>query len=202
MSNNVNDPEIGHILFKHSDGFISESSIISSLRKIGLSKGDTVFVHSDLGSIGKLGDIKNSDDLCNIIINAFLKVIYSGTVIVPTFSYDFCKNKEYNPKLSKSDVGILTNVFMKRKDCIRSNHPIFSVAAIGDEAEYYTNVETNNSFGEKSFFDKLVINDVKIVGLGIGVIEPLTLIHHIEKMNNIPYRYIKKFKGNIKLNDK
>ena len=133
------------VLFRCGDELISKRTIITSLSELGLNRGDTIFVHSGVGTFGKLGDIKNGEDLCNIIIDAFLEIIFPGTMIVPTFSYDFCKNQEYDPKVSKSDVGPLTNVFLKREDSFRSNHPIFSIAAIGDGTEDYTKIEKNVS---------------------------------------------------------
>ena len=185
------------VLFKHKGKTITKKTLISALRNIGLKKGDDIFVHSDIGKIGKIGDIHNSEKLANIIIDCFLEVIYPGTMIVPTFSYDFPKKKDYNPKTSKSDVGALTNVFFERPDSIRSNHPIFSVSAIGDNAEYYIKINKNVCFGKDSFFDKIVKKNVKNIGFGVKLIHALTLLHHVEEMSQVPYRYYKKFEGNI-----
>ena len=90
------------------------------------------------------------------------------------------------------------NIFWKRKDSIRSLHPIFSVAAIGNKAEYYTKIENNACFGEGTFFDRLVKSHVKVLGFGTRLAAALTLLHHTEQMNNVPYRYIKSFEGSIR----
>lgn len=46
----------------------------------------------------------------SVYMEAMLDVIgKNGTLIMPVFSYSFCKNEVYNKLYSKSKVGILMN---------------------------------------------------------------------------------------------
>ena len=186
------------VLFKYKNQKITKDCIISALNELGLKQGEDLMVHSGLGEIGKLADIKDGNKLGNIIIDLMIEFISPGTLIFPVYSYSFCKKEEFNPKESLSTVGALTNIFWKRKDSIRSLHPIFSVAAIGNKAEYYTEINDNVCFGKGTFFDRLVKSHVKVLGFGTRLVAALTLLHHTEQMNNVPYRYIKSFEGSIR----
>ncbi|MBO05632.1 MAG: hypothetical protein CMI58_01075 [Parcubacteria group bacterium] len=186
------------VLFKYKDQNITKDYIISALKELGLKQGEDLMVHSGLGEIGKLADIKDGNKLGNIIIDLMIDLIKPGTLIFPVYSYSFCNKEEFNPKESLSTVGALTNIFWKRKDSIRSLHPIFSIAAIGKDAEHYTEIKNNVCFGKETFFDRLVESHVKVLGFGTRLVAALTLLHHTEQMNNVPYRYIKSFEGSIR----
>ena len=158
-------------------------------------------VHSGLINIGKLQKESKSEVLGNEIINTLVTLIYPGTLIFPTYTYSFCKNEDYNPDKTLSTIGSLTNIFWQRKDSRRSSHPIFSIAAIGKSAKYFTSIGKKVCLGNSSFFDKLVKKNVKILGFGIKLIPALTLLHHIEEIAAVPYRFYKLFPGHIVEND-
>ncbi len=171
--------------------------IIDVLKQTGIKKGDSVFVHSDLKSFGKLSDKIIRNDFLESFIEALKKTVgEDGNIIMPTFSYSFCKKEIFDPEITPSTVGILSEYFRKLKGVSRSIDPIFSVAALGPNKEYFTDVGTN-CFGEKSIFEKLYDKNVKIVFLGETF--DITYIHFVEQKCGVPYRFIKKFKGKIKL---
>ncbi len=131
-----------------------------------------------------------------------MEAVSPGTLIFPTFSYSFCNHEDYNPKTSLSLVGALSNAFLKRKESIRSLDPIFSIAAIGPRAEYFTRIEKNVCFGKGSFFGKAVKENIKIMGFGIELVPVLTWLHQVEEVNKSTYRFDKIFDGNIIVGDK
>ena len=58
-----------------------------ALVNIGLSSGDTVYVHSQLFSLGPICNAQNADELCRIVLDTFTSVIgRDGTLVVPTFT--------------------------------------------------------------------------------------------------------------------
>lgn len=187
------------VLFTYRNKNIGKQEILSSLKIIGIKPGDDLFVHSDIRTIGKVIKGLSLEKLANIIIDILQEAIFPGTLIFPTFTYSFCKKEYYNPQKTLSTVGSLTNLFWQRKNCSRSLHPIFSVAAIGKSADYFTQIEKKVCFDKGSFFGKLVARNVKIIGFGVKLIPTLTFLHHIEESNSVPYRYNKKFSGNIVL---
>ena len=133
----------------------------------------------------------------NLIIDCFLEVIgEEGTIAVPTFTYSFTKGEIFDVENTPSTVGILTEVLCKRKNAKRSVHPIFSVAAIGPKAEFLTSNLDKTSFGKNSVFQRLLDIDAKYMFYGADM-GSCTFIHLIEKEFNVPYRYVKKFSGEI-----
>lgn len=191
------------IIFKcEGKGFVFQD-VANALKKIGIKKGDVLMVHADLARFGKLGEITDKKEFANVFINAFLKVIgENGTLIVPTFTYSFCNSEVYDKENTPSKVGLFTEELRKRKDAFRSLHPIFSVAAIGKRAKELTSNLSKNSFGKGSIYDKFSkIKNSKYVIFGVDYFS-CTQVHYIEEKFKVPYRYVKKFKGKIKDNNK
>lgn len=181
-------------LFQHESNIYS-ADITDALIKTGINEGDTLFIHSDISVFGSL-KCKNRGLLLNGILSGIRKAVGNeGTIAMPTFSYSFCKNEDFDIEKTPSTVGILTEQFRKQPGSIRSDHPIFSIAAEGPKALEITTTDMD-SFGAGSSFANLIKLDAKLVFFGASV-HSITFIHHIEQMHGIPYRYIKTFNGNI-----
>lgn len=184
------------ILYYYDSQAITQNDVESTLKKVGLKKGDIVLVHSDISTFGKLGDVKNKDEFLQGLLNAFLNVIGSnGILIVPTYTYSFCKNKIFDIKNSKSTVGIFTEFVRKHEDAIRSEDPIFSHAGIGKNAKKLLKNLSNECFGRDSFFDRLYKFDGKIINF--GKFFDITFLHYIENAFGVGHRFNKKFSGTI-----
>ena len=172
-----------------------------SLKKIGLRKGMDVFIHSNLAFFGKPNFRIKNNSLEKTFLEQILAIIgKKGNLIVPTFTYSFCKNKIYDPNKFKTDMGIFPEYILTRKNSLRSLDPIFSVCVIGDKKNYYTDVDHNNCFGPNSFWAKFLKNSGNILGLNFG--SACTIFHYFEKKIGVPYRFDKKFSGKIKVKNK
>lgn len=172
---------------------IGSTDIAQKVRETGAQDGDTLFVHSDLTAFGKLAPGVNRDTLCRAIIDALEMAVPQGTIVMPTFTYAFCKSGLYDIDMSKSEVGLLTEYFRKLPKTLRSPHPIFSVAASGTYAKTLTDVDMD-SFGKNSIFGKIHERNALILFLGASF-ERATYAHYIEQMHGIPYRFVKTFNG-------
>jgi aminoglycoside 3-N-acetyltransferase len=145
--------------------------------------------HSSLFSFGK---IEGGPEL--LISNLLSYIGSDGTLILPSFTYSYCKNQVYDLVYSKSRVGVLADIALSRGDSIRSLDPIFSMVAIGSQAEDLMKLESPNCFGPKSIYQK--INDIGCTFLLLGVdFSSLSFFMHLEKKLNVPYRYDKAFYG-------
>jgi len=170
--------------------------VVDVMRKAGIKKGDSVFVHSDLKLFGKINNKVTRNEFLEAFVESLKKVLgANGNIIMPTFSYSFCRKEIFNPETTSSTVGILTEYFRKLKEAKRSIDPIFSVVAVGYDKDYFADVG-NDCFGKKSIFEKLYDKNVKIVFLGETF--DMTYVHFIEQRCGVYYRFIKKFKGEIK----
>lgn len=180
-------------LFETEQGYLYFSDFVNKLNTLGVMEGDTIFVHSDITVFGKLA-VKNKDFLLKTLVDALKKCVgESGTIIMPTFTYSFCRGEVFDLDNSKSTVGILTEYFRKLPEVKRTVQPIFSCAVYGKKQNNYMDI-SSDSFGKASIFEKLHKADGKILFLGADF-HACTYIHYIEQSYKVPYRYNKVFKG-------
>lgn len=177
------------------------SDIVESLHKCDILYGDVVFVHSDLSKFGKLADIKNRKEWNLAFLNACLMAIGNeGTLVVPTFTYSFCRGKMFDVENSQSELNYFTEVARTSKGFIRSDNPIFSVTSKGPHTQKLFNNLSTECLGKDSIFERLHQLNAKILLLGFT--EGSTFIHYVESCLNVPYRYNKIFNGKIKKENK
>lgn len=181
-------------LYTFRDTKIYSEDFLKALEHVGVVKGDTIFVHSDVTVFGK-PVLEGSVLLPGLVSVLQTSVGESGTVILPTFTYSFTKNEEYNPRTTPSTVGSLTEFFRKQPRVKRTQHPLFSVAIWGAHAEECMHIG-KDSFGPQTIFEFLRTFDAKIIFMG-APFASLTFVHHIEQMHMVPYRYLKEFSGTL-----
>jgi len=188
------------VLYTYESLNITKREIINALREVGLKKGDTVLIHSDVSTFGKIGLINDRDAFLGELFDAFMDVIgKEGTVVVPTFTYSFCKNESFDVRKTKSTVGAFTEFVRKQKDAVRSEDPIFSHAGVGKKAEELLKKTGGVCFGANSFFDRFYKNGGKIINF--GKFFDITFIHYIERKFGVDYRFDKFFPGKIILEE-
>ncbi len=182
-------------LYEVSGKKIYYADFVNALGEAGINNGDAVFVHSDISVFGKLAATDSMflfEALCDAIKDSAGE---DGTVIMPAFSYSFCKNEIYDLKSTRSTVGTLTEHFRKQPDVDRTLHPIFSVAVRGKCRDDVLDI-SKDSFDSESVFGKLHRMKGKLLFLG-APFQSCTYLHYIEQKFGVPYRFIKTFKGEI-----
>lgn len=161
-------------------------------------------IHGDISVISqfnfnKIQDIKKK-------LNYFYKslkkeVSINGNILIPTFTYNFCKKKFVNLDSDKSEVGMFSELTRKLKNGHQTSHPIFSFKIFGNEYKYFENSDNNTCFGPNSLFDRFKKVNGKIVFLGCDF-DRMTFIHFVEEAYKVNYRFIKRFKGKIQFDKK
>ena len=183
-------------LFEADDGAVfGKEEFVAALRGVGVHSGDTCFVHTDIRVFGRPKTTDWPLLLGNLEEALIESVGAEGTLIVPTFSYSFCKNETFDVEVTPGTVGVLNEHFRKRQDVRRSNHPIFSVAVWGNKRDKLRQVG-DDSFGEDSIFGSLRQDRGKIVFLGASF-QACTFVHYVEQAHGVPYRYMKSFFGTV-----
>ncbi|EAI9065362.1 aminoglycoside N(3)-acetyltransferase [Campylobacter lari] len=182
-------------LLQSKNIIIKKKDLIDTLQnKVGIQNGDIICIHSSLLHLGK--PLIPKDLFLKTIIESFYNVIgKEGTIIMPTFTYSFCKNQIYNKLHSKSTMGALSEFFRKQKNVTRTNDPIFSFAIKGKKKQYFLQ-NTTSCFGSNSVYDVLAKNNGKIILFGTEE-NGYTFSHFIEEKLQVPYRYYKTFSGKI-----
>lgn len=163
---------------------------------IGIKKGDILDVASDMMSVMMYCRRKKLHFNPNLLIDALQeKVGEEGTVMIRTFTWDFCHETPFDMKKSPSRSGSLGDVAMKREDFKRTKHPIYSWMVWGKYQEELCAMENTSAFGVDTPFDLLDKKHGKQMVIGNLATTACTQIHHCEAMAEVPYRLDKMFKG-------
>lgn len=176
---------------------IDGNNILESLKQIGATECKTLFIHSDIVFGAMNPDVKRRD-----FMQYLLGIIYNlnvENIIMPTFTYSFCNNKDFDVTKSKSLMGALSEFFRKSEGVYRTVDPLLSFAIKGNLADKIKKYEpTQNSLGKGSYFDFLTEQeDVKYLFFGADMADCFTYVHHVERLLNVPYRFDMEFNGNI-----
>lgn len=160
--------------------------LVTYFKAAGFNKGDILFIHSSLRSLGYIeGGAKS-------VIEALKQVVGAeGTLVFPTFTMKLSmadtlsdSTLVFDPKTTLSTVGSITNAFLKMDGVYRSIHPTHSVAAWGKYAQFLTesHYQQETNFGPSTPFGKFLDLNGSIVGLGVNY-APITYYHVYEDYN-------------------
>jgi aminoglycoside 3-N-acetyltransferase len=163
--------------------------------KLGLNKGDTLLVSSDLK--GLLFQCLEHGDAAdpNVFLESLMDAVGSeGTLLLPTFNWDFCKGITFDYRRTPCRTGSLGKAALKRKDFVRTKHPIYSFAVWGKNAGRLYEMENKDSFGKDSPFAYLKEAGAKNLFIDVSYQDSFTFAHYAEEWEgNVPYRYVKDF---------
>jgi aminoglycoside 3-N-acetyltransferase len=162
------------------------NSLTEDFRKLGIKEYDNVLVHSSMKSIG---EVEGGADTVLDVFCAYLAE--NGNIALPSHSWDAIGDEKdtFDPVSEPSCVGILTEMFRKRKNVLRSLHPTHSVAVMGKDAECFVKDEhlIDTPCGRKGCWGKLLDMDFKIIFIGCGNTSN-TFIHGVEEWCGVPGR--------------
>lgn len=184
---------------------VLKQDILDALERVGITKGQTIMVHTSLSSLGFV---------CGgpqIVIEALLEAVgEEGTIMMPTQSW---KNLDptdgvhweepeawwqairdnwpaYDKRITPTNtMGAVAEMFRKWPGAVRSDHPARSVAAWGKHAAYLTeNHDLSNIFGEGSPIGKLYELDGYVLLIGVGY-DKNTSIHLADVRADYPGKH-------------
>lgn len=159
-----------------------------------IGKGDFLYVVSDMLELAKVTREQGAHFKADDLIDALQELVgEEGTIVFPTFNWDFCKGVAFDYYKTPSRTGALTKAALKRKDFRRTAHPIYSFAVWGKESDRLMENASVDCFGPGTIFEYMYEVDAKGISIGIPILEGLTYVHHVEQMVGVPYRYHKEF---------
>ena len=162
----------------------------------GISRGDTVLIHSSMKrtflNISRKGYKPSSE----IIIDSLLEEVGSkGTVLFPLFNFDFPDTKKFSLISTPSQMGKITEDARRNYLAARTGHPIYSFLAIGELASLFSSINNISGYGDDSPFAKLREIGGKIAVVDLDDQNSMTFYHHVEEVYGVDYRYHKEFYG-------
>jgi len=170
---------------------LTKSEIVKTLRSV-ISEDDRIIViHSNVFSFGQM------DNITEEIMAAVEEVLKPHqTLLMPTFTFSFCKSGWYHHRETPSETGVLTEYFRQLPSVQRTSCPINSFAIKGPEAEYFLSFgKSKTCWGKDSIYQALYNQNALIVGLGERLALKSSIFHYAEEDKGVPYRYFKTFSG-------
>lgn len=175
------------------DTKLSVGDLRNALDILKIKTGDVVCVHSQLFSLGK--PLVGKEEFVETIVKVLQEIVgREGMLIMPTFSYSFCKNEVYDMNKSPSTVGLMTEFFRNMSEVCRTAHPIFSFALWGERKEEYLDIGPD-AFGLDSVYGRMIQDGGKILMFGAN--KGYTFYYLAEEHVNVSHRYFKNFSGKI-----
>jgi aminoglycoside N3'-acetyltransferase len=170
---------------RQSGTHVTRAGLAQDLAYLGIQRGDTVFLHSSLKSLGYVEGGASS------VVKALQDAVGpEGTLLVPTYYLPAgtvkatCELEGYvfDPRSHGTNMGRLPEAFLAEAATHRSVHPTHSVSAWGKHAQYLTEAHhlAPSIFGEGSPWQRFVgLEGAKVLGLGISM-GPVTFYHVLE----------------------
>lgn len=191
---------------------VTKRQLVTEIRKLGLSEGQTVMLHASVKSIGHIVGGPQT------VLEAILEILTSsGTLMMlvawedspynifsASFQDDIDKWPEekrqkcptFDPECSRADtkkMGILTEYLRTYPGSIRSRHPL-GYAAVGKLAQHVLkDQQWQYREGSGSPLEKLCDAGGKVLLLGAPT-ETVTLLHFAENIANIPNKKTVRYK--------
>ena len=163
---------------------------------VGVSADDVIIIHADAGVAAQLAHIDVKNRLNTLITQLVSFIGVHGTLVIPTFSYTFTKNQDFDVKNTPSDIGAFSEACRVRSDFVRSENPNFSFSSVGKYAKKFADSRIDDCFGNDTAFDLLYKHNAKIICLGCDF-SRITFAHYVEQSIGVSYRYMKSFPGNV-----
>ena len=167
---------------------------LSVIQRLDIKKGDILLVSSDI--VNLMINLKKQENIIdpNYIINGLQEIVGAeGTLLFPTYNWNFCKGLAFDYNKTPSMTGSLSSVALKRKDFKRTKHPIYSFAVWGKYQDFLYSLNNTDSFGADSPFDFLYKQRGKNLIIDVDYQNSFTFLHYVEEAVGVVYRYIKHF---------
>ena len=174
----------------------NKETYLLAFEKMGIQARGILFVSSDVRRLvfnymRLYHEMLSLDD----IIDTLKRIVGEyGTLIFPTYNWDFCKGITFDYHNTPCRTGSLGSAALKRADFRRTQHPIYSYAVWGKYADELCAMNNISSFGEDSIFAWLDNHHAQNLIVDVGLTECFTFVHYVEQISGkVNYRFDKQF---------
>ena len=164
-------------------------------KHLDIEKGDIILVSSDAKKLMWDAVMHKADTDLNQLIDSFIEAVGpEGTVIFPTYNWDFCKGVTFDYYKTPCTTGSLGTVALKRDDFKRTKHALYSLAVWGKYQDELVAMDNTDSFSHNSPFEFFYQHNVKNYQIDVTLFQSLTFTHYVEESSGVVnYRFIKHF---------
>lgn len=122
--------ELGYAELIDPANMIGRRELVRDLRRLGVTPGMDLMVHSSLAAIGFV------EGGAETVVDALLQAVGKrGTLLAPSFNHRAAT--VFNPLTTPTTNGAIPDALWRRPEAVRSMHPTHAVAAIGPRASDY-----------------------------------------------------------------
>ena len=165
----------------------------------GVEKNDKILLHSNLSELFKIskkeGFTFDAENLLDFITEY---IGPNGTLILPSFNFDFCSKGYYSFKETVSKMGVLTEIARVKAGKNKTWHPVYPFTIFGKIPEKELSKKDYSALGKDSIFNWLVENEGKIAIMNLDDQNSMTFYHHVEEIYEANWRIKKIFPGKYK----
>jgi aminoglycoside N3'-acetyltransferase len=164
-----------------------------------IKEGDNIYLSIDLMRLALTVNFhyKDLDKFSNLILNLFInKIGKSGNIIIPVFNQKSISSKFFNRKKSPGESGAFGNFLLKKNYRNRSRHPYVSFLCFGNDLINFTKIKNQNSEGLNSPWSYMIKKKFDLITIGHHFQKAFSIIHYLERMAKVNYRYDKFFTVN------
>ena len=177
---------------------IDHDDIRAALHDLGVG-ARPLLVHSDLSRCLTLSG-RTRDNKLATMLAGLEGTIGDGPLLVPAFTYSYCRGEDFDPARAKSTVGVFGDWVREQPGSRRTPDPIYSTVVRGelpaDWERRLFSVADSDCFGPDSVFAYLRDVDAQILFFGVAATAN-TYVHHLEQVLGVGYRYFKDFSGSV-----
>lgn len=169
--------------------------LCEAYRQVGVAEQRVVMLRSDLRLLG-LYDRSDGRDLLAAHYDALCEVmdLSRSTLVVCTSTHSLCNTDiPFDIDNTPSEMGVLSEYIRTRPGAIRSRHPFLSWTAIGREAPDICTDVARHGFGLETPKARMIERNAMYLSVGLPPNETASIIHHVEFLMGVPYRYVKEF---------
>ena len=183
------------IFYDEDNKLYTSQEIKQILVNIGASDCETLFIHSDV-MFGRPAEGFKKKEYLQTLYD-IIADIGVRNVVVPTFTYSFPNNEDYDIQNSRTSMGAFNEYVRRLPNRYRTEDPLLSLSVPSSLEPLFDHV-SNHSLGIGSGLDIIHhMDNVKFLFLGAEMGDCFTYVHYVEKIMEVPYRFDMQFEGNV-----
>jgi len=174
------------------------NDITAGLRRVIDPADEVVALHSGIWRFGHTVRPLPSD-FVERLLDCILDVVGPDrTLLIPAYnSADFPRTRSFDLVRDKPETGALAIAMLKRGCAERTRQPMNSYMVMGPRAQDYIDCPTTTAWGADSIMGLLAHDKARFVTLGEVWHESCSYYHRSEEICGVPYRYYKRFEGEL-----
>lgn len=164
--------------------------------RLDIKQGETVHFSSDLARFWETYSRYHDDFSPQRILRLLQeRVTEEGTLILPTYSWDFCHGLGFDIRKTQPKTGSLNKLALRTPGFRRTRHPIYSYAVWGKDSDLYIGLNNIDGWAKDSPLYYMHQKDAAIIQFCVPSADCLTFGHYVERTVGVSYRFMKDFTG-------